>query len=325
VAAVVALVVFCPLAGARMPAKPHHRPLLWGARIGQQFTGAEAPWDWSAVTEFQARNAGGTHLRVLHWSSPWQNPYTGATYRFSTPTFQRVRRHHVVSFFDWANSGISDAEVAAGNWDAYIRSWASAARAWGNPFFLRFDWEMNASWFSWGVGANGNTAADFVAAWRHVHDIFAAVGATNVRWVWCPNVDPHHKFADIADLYPGNSYVDWTCLDGYNGDDPWTSFTNLFASSYTRILHLAPTKPMIVGEVGSTESGGSKARWIKAMFAALPTRFPRVHGLLWFDKYAKGPGGHSDWPLETSRSASRAFTDGIRSEDTGHSRRRRAG
>jgi hypothetical protein len=293
--------------------------MLWGARIGEQFTGGEAPWDWSAVVAFQARNAGGAHLRVLHWSSPWRNPRTGAMYSFSTPAFERVRRHHVISFFDWANRGISDADVAAGEWDAYIRSWATAAKAWNHPFFLRFDWEMNAPWFSWGVGgANGTTAAEFVAAWRHVHDIFTSVGATKVRWVWCPNVDPRFKFADVGALYPGSDYVDWTCLDGYNGDDPWTSFTHVFASSYQRLLQIAPTKPMIIGEVGSTESGGNKARWIRGMFAALPSKFPDIHGLLWFDQYANGPGGHRDWPLETSRSASRAFASGIRSEETRH-------
>jgi beta-mannanase len=25
---------------------------------------------------------------------------------------------------------------------------------------------------------------DYVAAWRHLHDLFAKRGADNVRWVW---------------------------------------------------------------------------------------------------------------------------------------------
>lgn len=299
-----------PAAGRTSGAIPRTKRLLWGARIGKQFTGLEAPWDWKAVTDFEATNAGGKRIRIVHWSSPWRNASTGGTYRFATPTFRITREHGVIPFFSWANRDISDAEVAEGAWDGYIRSWAAAAKSWGHPFFLRYDWEMNASWFSWGVG-NGNTASEFVAAWRHVHDIFTAVGATHVRWVWCPNVDPRHKFADLASLYPGDAYVDWTCLDGYNGDDPWTSFTNLFASTYDQILKIAPSKPMIIGEVGSTASGGSKARWISKMFAALPTRFPDIHGLLWFDKYATGPGGRSDWPIETSAGSSAAFANAI--------------
>ena len=48
------------------------------------------------------------------------------------------------------------------------------AQEWGHPFFLRFDWEMNGFWFPWSEGVNGNKPGEFVAAWRHVHDIFTA-------------------------------------------------------------------------------------------------------------------------------------------------------
>ena len=80
--------------------------------------------------------------------------------------------------------------MIAGRYDEYIREFAEEARAWGHPFFLRFNWEMNGDWFPWSEGVNGNPSGEYVAAWRHVHDIFAAVGATNVTWVWCPFVDP---------------------------------------------------------------------------------------------------------------------------------------
>ena len=108
-----------------------------------------------------------------------------------------------------------------GHHDAYIREFAEAAKAWGHPFFLRFNWEMNGNWFPWSEGVNGNQPGEYVAAWRHVHDIFTQVGATNATWVWCPNVDPASKLHDLASLYPGDAYVDWTGLDGYNwGTNP---------------------------------------------------------------------------------------------------------
>jgi Glycosyl hydrolase family 26 len=295
--------------GAKNPAGPS-RSLLWGAWVGSQFTGSEAPWDWNAVGAFERQNAGGKHLSVLNWSSPFYSlAWCGGDCNFNPTTFQKVRAQGVMPFFSWG-SGASNKALAAGTQDDYIRRWALAAAGWGHPMFLRFNWEMNGNWFNWGVGS-GSTPADYVAAWRHVHDIFDSVGATNVSWVWCPNVDPGRMFADVASLYPGDSYVDFTCLDGYNGNDPWTSFTSLFGSSYDRLMQIAPSKPMIIGEVGSTESGGSKAQWISDMFAALPQRFPNVRGLLWMDKYILGPGGQSDWPVETSASASAAFASGL--------------
>jgi hypothetical protein len=280
---------------------------LWGAWIGKQFTGSEPPWDWRAVRDFEARNAGGKHLSVVHWGvgTPWAHHF-----RYWLSPLHRVRKAGAFSFVDTDTGSVALRDVANGAYDSALRTWAREAKSWRHPFFLRFDWEMNGSWFPWGTTpSNQNTPADYVAAWRHVHDIFTAAGATNVRWVWCPNVDPRNRFVNLASLYPGNAYVDWTCLDGYNSDNPWTSFTKLYASSYHKITRLAPTKPMIIGEVASTEHGGSKARWISRMFAALPTRFPDIHGLLWYDKY--GSSSTSDWPIETSATSSAAFSAGI--------------
>jgi hypothetical protein len=300
---------------------PAAATLYWGAAIGTQFTGTQPPWDWNAVTAFRKVDAGGKPLSVLGWGSPfystkWCNGYC----RFQTSQFSKVRGTGVIPWLSWGSydaesstaNGYTDAQIAAGSQDAYITDWARAAKSWSHPFFLRFDWEMNLDQFGWGVGANGNAASDYVAMWRHVHGIFTRVGVTNVTWVWCPNIDPTSSFASLASLYPGDAYVDWTCLDGYNGNDPWTSFTTLFASTYKLITGtIAPSKPMIIGEVGSTESGGSKAQWIKHMFSALPTKFPRIRGLLWFDAYASGPGGNYDWPIDTSSMSEAAFTAGI--------------
>jgi len=36
------------------------------------------------------------------------------------------------------------------HFDRYLRTFARQVRAWGHPFFLRFDWEMNGFWFALG-------------------------------------------------------------------------------------------------------------------------------------------------------------------------------
>ena len=67
--------------------------------------------------------------------------------------------------------------------DAMIHQRAAALRDLHAPVFLRFYWEMDGS----KKAAWSKSPADYIAAWRHVHAIFAAEGATNVAWVWCPN------------------------------------------------------------------------------------------------------------------------------------------
>ncbi|HEY4779841.1 MAG TPA: hypothetical protein VIH47_09640, partial [Solirubrobacterales bacterium] len=95
---------------------------------------------------------------------------------------------------------------------------------------------------------------------------------------------------------------------GIGGPDRWRSFDQLYGSTYKKITAtIAPSKPLMVSEVGSTEYGGSKAAWIKDMLAKIPTAYPKIRGLLWFEKYDDG----MDWPIETSASATSAFAEGI--------------
>jgi hypothetical protein len=206
------------------------------------------------------------------------------------------------------------ATITSGAHDAYILRWAKAARAWGHPFFLRFDREMNLNCcYPYTEGRNGNTSGDFVAMWRHVHRLFHVAGATNVTWVWAPNV-AYAGSTPLSAVYPGKSYVDWTALDGYNwGKNPvrpigWRSFRTIFSASYTTITRtIAPHKPLMVAETASAESGGSKARWIGAMLRRLPRSFPRVRALLYFNKKLN----HVNWPIESSSGATSAFRKGI--------------
>ncbi len=294
---------------------------LWGAQIGTQFTGSSAPWDMNAVSDFATMV--GKAPSVVPFNIPFENcddPGSCYWYDFPATQMSNVTDYGALTMLNWSSMSIPEstsepaftlADVANGDYDSYIRQFAAGAAAWGHPFLLRFDWEMNGNWFPWDAGANGNDAADFVAAWRHVHDIFTAEGATNASWVWCPNVDFENVFTPLNQLYPGSAYVDWTCLDGYNfgnlhGPGGWMSFNQIFSSTYDEVAALAPDKPMIIGETASSETGGSKAAWITDMFNELP-HYPNIHGLVYYDQY----DGNSDWPLETSQSAIAAFTTGI--------------
>jgi glycosyl hydrolase family 26 len=305
----VALAVSGASAGQATSGSPQPQRFLWGAWIGTQFTGGEPPWSWQAVIDFEARNAGGRHVSIVHWGVGTPSYHSFPYWR---PPLNRVREAGALSLVDMDTDSTPLRSVADGAYDSAFRAWALGAKAWGHPLLLRLNWEMNGFWFPWGTtSSNHNRASDFVAAWRHVHDIFTAVGATNVGWVWCPNVDPHGTFTKLASLFPGTAYVDWTCLDGYNNNDPWMSFKSLYWKSYRQIMRLAPGKPMIVGEVASTEHGGSKVQWIRGMFRALGTRFRHIRGIVWYDKY--GESDPTDWPIETSSAASAAFRQGISS------------
>jgi hypothetical protein len=301
------------------------QPLYWGATIGDHLTGEQAPWDMNAVSKFEeAAQKSASLVQLFQPFADCGRPPC-SFYDFPETPLENVRQHGAIPVLSWSSQSIPSSlnepdfqlsDVIEGRFDEFIREFADEAKAWGHPFFLRFNWEMNGDWFPWSESVNGNAAGQYVAAWRHVHDIFTAVGASNVSWVWCPFVDPPSTLQDVASLYPGDSYVDWTGLDGYNwGTNPasprgWRSFDQLFGDSYAKIVDsVAPSKPMMLGEVGSSEYGGSKSAWVKDALAKVPTSYPQIRALLWFDKF----DDNMDWPIETSTSATAAFAEGIQS------------
>ena len=272
-----------------------------------------------AADAFEAMT--GKRMSLLPFASPWMNCNVSPCryYAFPTSAMSAIRSRGSIPFFLWGSgsSPISPdqpnfqlRDITAGTYDSYIRSFATAAKSWGYPFFLSFDAEMNLKWNPWGVLANGNLGSDFVPAWRHVHDIFTSVGATNATWVWCPNIEHSASYKPLSSLYPGDAYVDWTCLDGYNwGTQPlkpnvWLTFSQTFAPTYSLITGtIAPSKPMVIAETASTEYGGSKAAWITDMLKTqLPLYFPKIKGFLWFEVF----DGY-DWPIETSSTSKSAF------------------
>jgi len=203
--------------------------------------------------------------------------------------------------------------IIAGNHDAYIRQWARDAAAWGKPMYLRFAQEMNGTWYPWSPGVNGNTASEFRSAWKRVHNIFQQEGATNVRWVWSPYINCS-GCSSFSSVYPGDTYVNWVALDGYNWGTTfswswWQSMAQVFGSSYDAVTKLAPSKPFMIAEVSSAEKGGSKASWIRNAFNTdIPNRMPKTQAVIWFSA-DKTTAGETDWRVNSSDTSLEAYKE----------------
>ena len=203
-------------------------------------------------------------------------------------------------------SGGTYSQIAAGSMDAYLQRYARNAAAYGKPVWLRPFHEMNGDWYPWSGTAAGNTSADFIAAWRHVHAVFAAEGATNVKFVWSPNADsvPNTTANAIAKYWPGDAYVDYIGLDGYNFGTTaatWRSFSSVFGAAYAAVAGLS-SKPIFIAETGTGTVGGDKAAWIASMFKTIPTSFSRIVGVTWFNANKE-----RDWRIESSTASLNSF------------------
>lgn len=199
-------------------------------------------------------------------------------------------------------------QIAAGAYDANLRQAAAEAKA--MPFkeiLIRVGHEMNGNWYGW----SGDPSA-FVSAWRHIVTVFRNEGVTNVKWVWSANVN--NGSYPFKAYFPGDEYVDYTGLDGYNwgtagvGVNRWESLAQVFSSSYEELTQLS-SKPVILTEVGASEAGGDKAAWIREGFLkTIPQKFPRVNAVVWFDRNQE-----ENWRIDSSAASLAAYREVVAS------------
>ncbi len=241
----------------------------------------------------------GRRLDIVHWFASWDTPYFPELVKDAS----EGGRWPLIS---WQPVNQSVSDIADGRYDGYLWEWARGAATAPGLVYVRPFPEMNGNWTPW----NGDTAT-FRAAWRRVVDVFEQAGATNVRWVFSPNVmdEPRTEANRLENYYPGHEYVDVLALDGYNWGDSsvhwpaWRSFTEVFEEGYDRITRVGQ-QPVWIAEFASSDEGGDKAAWVSEMFAT--SGFDRIEALVWFDEDKE-----ADWRIASDASVLQAFQQAL--------------
>jgi hypothetical protein len=194
--------------------------------------------------------------------------------------------------------GALDSSVAAGEYDIALRKLASDYRAFGRPVLLRWFWEMNlpnSGGHGACLGTNSATwSSDYIAAFRHIRNIFRSAGASNVSFIWCPSDAPGSRNNENVDeFFPGTSYVNWIAADLY--DKPGLrvrTFESKFGPFYRYWSNPAHGGglPIIITETGSAGTG--QVSWLTSIETSFEAVFPDVHGVVYYDADAA-----YDWRL----------------------------
>ncbi len=200
-------------------------------------------------------------------------------------------------------------EIAIGMWDDYLMQWGTRLLAWVNSYpdseqprlSIRFAHEFNGNWYPY-----SNSPVAYTAAWQHIHDMFSEMGVNDhVDWVWSASKTNVDDYGDFTVYYPGESYVDWTSLDGYNwgsnyAPGGWSSFSEIFDESYQIMVANYPDKPIMIAETASAEPHDlpntqygmygddsdafeSKSVWMREMLVDLEYSYPAVRALSLFN------------------------------------------
>uniref|UniRef100_UPI00355C9EEE Endoglucanase H,Endothelin-1 receptor,Soluble cytochrome b562 n=1 Tax=Homo sapiens TaxID=9606 RepID=UPI00355C9EEE len=286
----------------RAMASNYNSGLKIGAWVGTQ------PSE-SAIKSFQELQ--GRKLDIVHqfinWSTDfsWVRPYADAVYNNGS-----------ILMITWEPWEYNTVDIKNGKADAYITRMAQDMKAYGKEIWLRPLHAANGDWYPWAIGYSSrvNTNETYIAAFRHIVDIFRANGATNVKWVFNVNCDNVGNGTSYLGHYPGDNYVDYTSIDGYNWGttqswgSQWQSFDQVFSRAYQALASI--NKPIIIAEFASAEIGGNKARWITEAYNSIRTSYNKVIAAVWFHENKE-----TDWRINSSPEALAAYREAIGAEN----------
>jgi mannan endo-1,4-beta-mannosidase len=262
-----------------LPATPH-------GYLGVYVPGM--PASDAGLTAFGAET--GTRPNVAVYYSGWMEP-------FQVHFAEEVTARGAVPLVQIDPQGISLAAIAHGQYDGYLGTFAETLHNFGHPVIISFGHEMNGDWYSWGKGKT--SPADFVAAWRHIVNVFRTWGVFNVTWLWTINSlagGPGQAFSPKA-WWPGASYVDWVGIDGYyyyHGE----SFRTVFGNTIS-VIRRFTEDPVFIPETGIAPAAGKASTIPQVLAGALSAG---VLGVVYFDA-----NGYMNWSLNGNSQALAAF------------------
>lgn len=270
------------------PPPPVHVPSGTASALGVYEPGS--PASFTPTQQFGQRIGKPANLALYFsgWGEPFQLPFATA-----------ARADGALPVIQIDPSGATLTAIADGKYDAYLRSYAASVHDFGTPVVIGFAHEPDGNWYPWGY--NHLSPADWVAAWRHVVDVFRAASARNVIWLWTMNVASTSPYP-LRDWWPGSDYVTWAGLDGYYAT-PDDTFDSLYSNSIAQIRGFTGD-PIIIAEAAVGPGTDQMAADVTDLLQGV--RADNLLGLVYFDG-----GGRQDWRLEDHPTALAAFRAAI--------------
>lgn len=223
----------------------------------------------------------------------------------------------------------------------------------GKPCIVRWNHEMNGSWYPW-----GQQPEKYIARFRSFAEALRPV-APQARMAWTPNQGWGYPWAacryanpDLgpggcyAPYYPGDDVVDWVGLSFYHwGEErganqapprgkwghalgfgnPGGNFHDLFAAARGKPMMIAETSALY--DLGDTRKGGAteadiKGAWIRQVYNTTDDTQPRLDrdlpflkAIFWFSilKREEEVGGMVDWRLDSNPEVVAAYRNAVAS------------
>jgi hypothetical protein len=204
-------------------------------------------------------------------------------------------------------SGGSFAQVVAGTNDAHYQALGTNLVANNRgDLLISLAWEMNGTWFEWGMGAD---PSGYAAAYQRIVDQ-VHVTAPDARFAWVFNGDT----PDPTPAYPGDAYVDVIGVDDYDQfptvdtQGEWDSeIVSVAGLQWTADFAAAHGKPLLVQEWGlsgpaDANHGGDNPFFVTKMQDWFRDHANALYAEMYFDATGSTSSGLYD-PAENPNSA----------------------
>lgn len=266
-------------------------PTLWGTYTG---------WTPKQFKEFEAKVDNNVDLVGLfvHWGNEKDFPEEIGTWA------KPLNKTLVIYWeaMDYNKKGAEDTRfsydaINKGNWDGYIKEFAQAVKKYGGPVIIIPFEEMNGDWYPWSGTKTGNSPVTHIQAFRHIKNLFT--GVNNAKFAWVVNNESVPDTADnsIHAFYPGDSYVDYVGVNGFNFGDPWESFDQIFGKPVNELKKY--NKPIYIFSMACAD-GTEKADWIKNALNKM--KGYGISGWIWFNENKE-----RDWRVWSDNNSLEAF------------------
>ncbi len=199
----------------------------------------------------------------------------------------------------------SNDAIAAGRQDSYIHAFARSVAAAPLTVHIRFGHEMNGTWYPW-----THDPARYIAAWRHIVDIFRQDGAQNARFVFSLNPQMYQTdgvFTAAARSYwPGAGYVDDLGSSMINFGGSMQHSVASFADRI-RLMHATFGKPLLLTEVNTAAE--NRVAWLTDLRSWLSSDAGWLKGVVLSQGQSRGKVslgdevGTVDWDVTTDARA----------------------
>ena len=225
------------------------------------------------------------------------------------------------------------ARAAAGEYDAYLNTWANRMKAFisgpdGNlgtaddrRVYIRLAHEMNGNWHPWSAATGSSSAAHYVLMWQRVRGVFwqGGLNSSGAQWIWAVN---HEDVGPVTaeSYYPGDAYVDWIGIDGDNwctrqSWSAWRTPREIFGTMTARLRALTAL-PLALTETASSSAKpgtidvGPKSAWITQFFDYAAASGARM--VIWFNEdketdWAVFGGSNGDESFRSGRTSYKAY------------------